>query len=60
MELEEEQDSNVEFVEDFSDLDEDDLEDCARRALLPCHVRALITRGPGPEYHPEYALFADI
>ena len=42
MELEEEQDGNVEFVEDFSDLDEDDLEDCARRALLPCHAHALI------------------
>jgi protein MAK16 len=42
MELEEEQDGNVEFVEDFSDLDEEDLEDCARRALPPCHARALI------------------
>ncbi len=30
---EDEQDGNVEFVEDFSDLDEDDLEDCESLAL---------------------------
>jgi protein MAK16 len=34
MDLQDEEDGNVEYVEDFSDLDEDELEDCAWRAAM--------------------------
>ena len=45
MDLQDEEDGNVEFVEDFSDLDEDDLEDCALRAARCDDARALTSHG---------------